>query len=118
MSGNTGGLAVEWARNTQSLAGTKGSLPLQRFSGNHNVLLWLYRALTREKAGSGCFLGPFARAARKGNGFTQVRYRERGRMFTIPYNTTLVVVGVIVVAVIGFVIYGFIKGWENVFRDE
>ena len=39
-------------------------------------------------------------------------------MFTIPYNTTLVVVIVIVVAVIGFVIYGFIKGWENVFRDE
>jgi hypothetical protein len=39
-------------------------------------------------------------------------------MFTIPYNTTLVIVVAIVAAVIGFVIYGFIKGWENVFRDE
>lgn len=38
-------------------------------------------------------------------------------MFTLPYNTTLVIVGGIVLAVVGFVIYGFIKGWENVFRD-
>jgi hypothetical protein len=37
-------------------------------------------------------------------------------MFTIPYNTTLYIVGAIVLAVIGFVIYGFIKGFENVFR--
>jgi len=39
-------------------------------------------------------------------------------MFTIPYNTTLVIVGAIVAAVIGFVIYGLIKGFENVFRDD
>lgn len=39
-------------------------------------------------------------------------------MFTIPYNTTLVIVVAIVAAVIGFLIYGFIKGFENVFRDE
>jgi len=38
-------------------------------------------------------------------------------MFTIPYNTTLVIVAGIVLGVVGFVIYGFIKGWENVFRD-
>ncbi len=38
-------------------------------------------------------------------------------MFAIPYNTTLFIAGGIVLAVIGFVIYGFIKGWENVFRD-
>ena len=38
-------------------------------------------------------------------------------MFTLPYNTTLVIVGCIVLAVIGFVIYGFTKGWENIFRD-
>ena len=38
-------------------------------------------------------------------------------MFSIPYNTTLVIVGAIVLAVVGFVIYGFIKGWENVFRE-
>lgn len=38
-------------------------------------------------------------------------------MFALPYNTTLVIVGSIVLAVVGFVIYGFIKGWENVFRD-
>jgi hypothetical protein len=39
-------------------------------------------------------------------------------MFTIPYNTTLVVVAAIVVGVIGFVIYGLIKGFENVLRDD
>ena len=39
-------------------------------------------------------------------------------MFSIPYNTTLVIVGAIVLALVGFVIYGFIKGWENVFRDS
>jgi hypothetical protein len=38
-------------------------------------------------------------------------------MFTIPYNTTLLIVGAIVVAVIGFVIYGLIKGFENIFRN-
>jgi ABC-type nitrate/sulfonate/bicarbonate transport system permease component len=39
-------------------------------------------------------------------------------MFTIPYNTTLVIVAVIVVAVIGFVIYGLIKGFDNIFKDQ
>jgi hypothetical protein len=39
-------------------------------------------------------------------------------MFTIPYNTTLVIVIAIVAAVIGFVIYGFIKGFENIFPDD
>jgi ABC-type nitrate/sulfonate/bicarbonate transport system permease component len=39
-------------------------------------------------------------------------------MFTIPYNTTLCIVGVIVLAVVGFVVYGFIKGWENVLRED
>ncbi len=38
--------------------------------------------------------------------------------FTIPYNTTLFIVVAIVVAIIGFVIYGFIKGFENVFRHD
>jgi len=36
------------------------------------------------------------------------------QMFTIPGNTLLVVGAGIVLAVVGFVIYGFIKGWENV----
>jgi len=39
-------------------------------------------------------------------------------MFTIPYNTTLFIVLAIVVAIVGFVIYGFIKGFENVLRDD
>jgi hypothetical protein len=39
-------------------------------------------------------------------------------MFTIPYNTTLFIVVVIVAAIIGFVIYGLIKGFENIFRDD
>lgn len=39
-------------------------------------------------------------------------------MFTIPYNTTLVIVGLIVLGVVGFVVYGFIKGWENVLKED
>jgi hypothetical protein len=39
-------------------------------------------------------------------------------MFTIPYNTTLVIVGAIVLGLIGFVIYGYIKGWENVLKED
>ena len=39
-------------------------------------------------------------------------------MFEIPYNTTLVIVGAIVLGVVGFVIYGLIKGFENVLRDD
>ncbi len=39
-------------------------------------------------------------------------------MFTIPYNTTLFIVAVIVFGVVGFVIYGLIRGFENVFREE
>lgn len=39
-------------------------------------------------------------------------------MFTIPYNTTLFIVVVIVAAIIGFVVYGLIKGFENIFRDD
>jgi hypothetical protein len=47
-----------------------------------------------------------------------VREREGRWMFTIPYNTTLFIVGAIVVAIIGFVIYGLIKGFENIFRND
>ena len=47
-----------------------------------------------------------------------VQEREGRWMFTIPYNTTLVIVVVIVAAVIGFVIYGLIKGFENIFRNN
>jgi uncharacterized membrane protein len=39
------------------------------------------------------------------------------QMFTIPPNTILVFGVAIVVAVIGFVIYGCIKGWKNVLPD-
>lgn len=39
-------------------------------------------------------------------------------MFTIHYNTTLFVVGAILIGVVGFVIYGFIKGWENVLKED
>ncbi len=39
------------------------------------------------------------------------------QMFTIPGNTLLVAGVVIVLATIGFVIYGCIKGWKNVLRD-
>jgi hypothetical protein len=38
-------------------------------------------------------------------------------MFTIPPNTILIFGVVIVLATIGFVIYGCIKGWENVLKD-
>jgi uncharacterized membrane protein len=39
------------------------------------------------------------------------------QMFTIPGNTLLVAGVVIVLATIGFVIYGCIKGWKNVMPD-
>ncbi len=39
------------------------------------------------------------------------------QMFTIPANTILVFGVAIVLAVIGFVIYGCIKGWKNVMPD-
>jgi len=39
-------------------------------------------------------------------------------MFTIPYNTTLFVVAAIVFGVLGFVIYGCIKGWDNVLKED
>ncbi len=38
-------------------------------------------------------------------------------MFTIPGNTLLVIGVAIVLATIGFVIYGFKKGWQNVMPD-
>jgi hypothetical protein len=38
-------------------------------------------------------------------------------MFTIPGNTLLVIGVVIVLATIGFVVYGFVKGWESVMPD-
>lgn len=38
-------------------------------------------------------------------------------MFTIPGNTLLVFGAGIVIAVIGFVIYGCVKGWKNVMPD-
>jgi uncharacterized membrane protein len=39
------------------------------------------------------------------------------QMFTIPANTILVFGVVIVLATIGYVIYGCVKGWENVSKD-
>ncbi|MBU1965728.1 MAG: hypothetical protein KKD24_07930 [Proteobacteria bacterium] len=39
------------------------------------------------------------------------------QMFTIPANTLLFFGLGIVVATIGFVIYGCVKGWENVMKD-
>jgi uncharacterized membrane protein len=38
-------------------------------------------------------------------------------MFTIPANTLLFFGVAIVAAVIGFVIYGCVKGWKNVMPD-
>ena len=38
-------------------------------------------------------------------------------MFTIPHNILLVVGAGIVLATIGFVIYGSVKGWKNVMPD-
>lgn len=39
------------------------------------------------------------------------------QMFTIPANTLLFFGVAIVVATIGFVVYGCIKGWKNVMPD-
>jgi len=38
-------------------------------------------------------------------------------MFTIPHNIILVIGAGIVLATIGFVIYGCVKGWKNVMPD-
>ena len=38
-------------------------------------------------------------------------------MFTIPANTLLVIGVAIVLATVGFVIYGFVKGWKYVMPD-
>lgn len=39
-------------------------------------------------------------------------------MFTIPPNFILLVVVAIVGGVIGFLIYGLMKGFENIFPEE
>lgn len=39
-------------------------------------------------------------------------------MFTIPYNTTLFVVGAIVFGCVGFVIYDLIKGFDKISKEE
>ena len=39
-------------------------------------------------------------------------------MFGIPYNTTLWICVALVGSVVGFVIYGCIKGFENTFPNE
>jgi hypothetical protein len=39
-------------------------------------------------------------------------------MFIIPYNTTLWICADIVIGIIGLVIYGLIKGFENTFPDN
>ena len=40
------------------------------------------------------------------------------QMFIIPGNTLLVIAGLIFFGTIGFVIYGFIKGWDNVLKKD
>jgi hypothetical protein len=39
------------------------------------------------------------------------------QMFTIPGNVLLIFGFGLVIATIGFVIYGFVKGWQNVMPD-
>ncbi len=39
-------------------------------------------------------------------------------MFVLPPNFMLLVCAAIVFGIIGFVIYGFIKGFENIFPNE
>ena len=38
-------------------------------------------------------------------------------MFTIPQNTILFICVILVGAIVGFVIRGFIKGWDKVYPD-
>lgn len=39
------------------------------------------------------------------------------QMFTIPANTILMIGLAIVFSTLGFVVYGFVKGWKNVLKD-
>ena len=45
------------------------------------------------------------------------RFLKMDQMFTIPHNILLVIGAFIVLATIGFVIYGCVKGWKNVMPD-
>ena len=39
------------------------------------------------------------------------------QMFTIPSNIILVIGFAMVAAIVGYVIYGCVKGWENVSKE-
>jgi hypothetical protein len=39
-------------------------------------------------------------------------------MFILPYNTTLWICAAIVAGIAGFIIYGLIKGFENLFPND
>jgi hypothetical protein len=39
-------------------------------------------------------------------------------MFILPYNTTLWICVAIAVGIAGFIIYGLIKGFENLFPND
>jgi hypothetical protein len=51
-------------------------------------------------------------------GFHPIPQKVQVGMFIIPYNTTLWVVAILVGAVIGFVIYGLIKGFDKTFPND
>jgi len=39
------------------------------------------------------------------------------RMFTIPPNTILAICVILICAIVGFLIKGFIKGWDKIYPD-
>jgi hypothetical protein len=44
--------------------------------------------------------------------------RAKSSMFILPYNTTLWICAAIVGGIVGFIIYGLIKGFENLFPND
>jgi len=54
----------------------------------------------------------------QGNRANHIKSEREKNMFVLPPNTILLICAAIVFAIVGFVIYGFVKGFENIFRDE
>ena len=69
----------------------------------------------------GVFAGTFLAVGAffsQGNRANHIKSEREKTMFVLPPNFMLLVCAAIVFGIIGFVIYGFIKGFENIFPNE
>jgi hypothetical protein len=54
----------------------------------------------------------------QGNRASHIESEREKTMFVLPPNTILLICAAIVFAIVGFVIYGFIKGFDKFFPNE